>query len=182
LNNVITTPLQAHPSLRDVADSVKTLKNPPDLFLQPAQKRRSIRNRVVTEDSKDEIVTPSSSKLASVFPSTSDELDLDEIEHASSSLPNHNDDDAEFPLYGESTVIPTLKLHENIDFSRMFKTQAEQDTDRDENTFNTEIGEKLVIIEPIIVDFKADAVFAHGNDNDNNNDEEVEDNLVLQVE
>ena len=158
LNNSLKTPL-AHPSLRDIAATTKTLTNPPDLFLQPSQKRRNVRrNKEGFPDIIDgeegnvhgsEHVLPTppvSSKLIAVFPSTSDELDLEEveIEHASSTLPPDSDSDSF--LFGKSEIIPNLVLHENIDFSSLSQDAAGRIDEKD--------LESKLAIEPIFIEFK----------------------------
>ena len=166
----------AHPSLRDIAASNKALSNPPDLFLQPNQKRRSVRKRREIEDNlenvhvhdKDsdnvtEVPLTATTKLITVFPSTSDELDAEEveIEHAASTIQQTDSDSF---LFGTSKIIPNLVLHENIDFSALIDGDAEN-TNVAENTVNStreceEITEKelesKLAIEPIIVEFKLD--------------------------
>lgn len=92
----------------------------------------------------DTIIT---SKLISVFPTTSDELDFDEIEHAASSLVN--DDDSLDCLSGQSIIIPHLELHENIDFTPLLRESFEGSKEEEE------INE-LLNIEPIIIDFKTE--------------------------
>ena len=164
LNNSLN---RTHPSLREIAAETKTLSNPPDLFLQPLQKRRSVRIQskpeevdlkldenesvVIDENSTDENEThypcTISSKLVSVFPSTSDELDMEEIEHSAiehsaGSLSN----DSDSFLNGTSKIIPNLELHENLDFSSLIeppRKQPEQEVESDK-----------FVIESIIVDFK----------------------------
>lgn len=154
LNNSLKSPL-AHPSLKDITATTKTLTNPPDLFLQPIQKRRSIRNKKVEAVGKDNDVletTPSATtKLISVFPTTSDELDLEEaeIEHASSILP---DDDSDTFLFGTSKIIPNLVLHENLDFSILLP-HCEQSEVKGEQISEKDLESRLVI-EPIIIEFK----------------------------
>lgn len=151
LNNFTSTPLE-HPSFKDIAATAKTLHNPPDLFLQPPQKRRSIRHQTIAKEAEkvdiktaakketlnspqnDSIIT---SKLVSVFPSTSDELDVEEIEHAASAVV---DEDSLDSLSGPSKIIPNLELHENIDFSALISDVSI-------------VEEKAPSIEPIIVEF-----------------------------
>lgn len=152
LNNSLKSPL-AHPSLKDITATTKTLTNPPDLFLQPVQKRRSIRtnNKEVEEDRRSTDVleiAPASTKLIAVFPTTSDELDLEEaeIEHASSTLPEESDSDTF--LFGTSKIIPNLVLHENMDFSILLPHKEEE-----QQIDETDLESRLVI-EPIIIEFK----------------------------
>jgi len=141
LNN--STPLAQHPSLKEIAAITKNLTNPPDLFLQPLQKRRSIRKSAANK-LKEETVT--TSKLVVVFPTTSDELDLEEIEHAASSLVD--DDDSINFLSGTSKIIPNLELHENLDFSPWLLCGAAGEIDENKNE------ELEIVIDPIIVEFK----------------------------
>lgn len=94
---------------------------------------------------KEETVT--TSKLVVVFPTTSDELDLEEIEHAASSLVN--DDDSLNCLSGTSKIIPNLELHENLDFSNLISCNNTND-----NNIDIVNEESTIVIEPIIVEFK----------------------------
>lgn len=158
--SLLSLPL-AHPSIKEIAATAETLSNPPDLFLQPLQKRRSIRHRPEKSDNEEEDIVKTdknitnntiTSKLVVVFPTTSDELDddLDEIEHAASSLVN-DDEDANTFLFGPSKIIPNLELHENLDFSSLLDRAIENV----ENNIK-KAAESVIIIEPIIVDFKLD--------------------------
>lgn len=174
LNNVITTPLP-NPTLRDITNSAKSLNNPPDLFLQPKQKRRSIRQKSDDKESINEIANDilinsnsnsnfNTSKLISVFPSTSDEIDFEEIEHASSLLLN-----SDTFLFGPSKIIPNLDLHGNLDFTPLLNNTRTLDNINNNNT-NKEIESNTVIIsrddevednnkiviEEIYVDFKVE--------------------------
>lgn len=145
LNN--STPLAQHPSLKEIAATTKTLTNPPDLFLQPLQKRRSIRKSVENK-AKDEIAN-TTSKLVAVFPTTSDELDFEEIEHAASSLVD--DGDSLNFLSGTSKIIPNLELHENLDFSNLISCASKSVV---ETVIHDNEEESVIVIEPIIVEFK----------------------------
>ena len=157
LNNSLKTPL-AHPSLRDIAATTNTLNNPPDLFLQPSQKKRNVRNskeKALNENVHDtepviSPVAPASSKLITVFPSTSDELDLEEveIEQAAGNLPN-----SDSFLFGASKIIPNLVLHENMDFSSLLQ-DSEAETEATEKETNGKDLETKLDIEPIIIEFK----------------------------
>ena len=172
LNNVITTPLP-NPTLRDITNSVKSLNNPPDLFLQPKQKRRSIRHKSDDKGSINGIDNNNlinsninTSKLVSVFPSTSDEIDPEEIEHPSSILL-----DSDTFLFGPSKIIPNLELHENLDFTPLLKNASTLGLDNKKNkNTDKEIENNAVIIsrddevddnnkiviEEIYVDFKVE--------------------------
>ena len=125
------------------------------MFIQPIQKRRSIRHKKEQENEKNfEGKLPViSTKLIDVFPTTSDELDPEEIEHAASSLVD--EDSLDF-LFGPSKIIPNLVLHENIDFSHLI------DGPTAVTVFNEEEG--TVVIEPIIIEFKIDEAIIHEND------------------
>lgn len=159
MNNSLKSPL-AHPSLKDITATTKTLSNPPDLFLQPSQKRRSIRNNTKKEPQRSEveetgknvlesIILPVTTKLITVFPTTSDELDLEEVdvEHPSSTLP---DTDSDTSLFGTSKIIPDLVLHENLDFSALLHKEDEQKS----IGINEKDLENKLVIEPIIIEFK----------------------------
>ena len=142
-NSLNRTPL-AHPSLKEIAATTKTLSNPPDLFLQPLQKRRSIQN-----DPKDRTETDTNkitSKLVVVFPTTSDELDFEEVEHSASALID-SEEEADIYLSGPSKVIPNLELHENLDFSALLERVV--------STCDV-ANDCTVVIEPILVEFKLD--------------------------
>lgn len=88
------------------------------------------------------------SKLIDVFPKNSDELDLEEIEHASSLT--INDDSSDY-LFGSSKIIPNLELHENIDFTPLLE---KNNTLKSKDEAETNFQENELIIEPIIIEFK----------------------------
>lgn len=147
LNNSLNRTPLAHPSLREIATTAKTLSNPPDLFLQPLKKRRSVRNESgKAQDQPETDTSKITSKLVAVFPTTSDELDWDEIEHAAGALIDE-EEEAESFLSGPSKIIPNLELHENLDFSGLLERV----------TCNNEEEEEVkIVVEPILVDFKLD--------------------------
>lgn len=129
LKQVLSTPIPStHPILRDITNSAKALKNPPDLFpatntikrsrrlqrkaaaVKEELKQVKVKEAEVTEvvDNDDDLIP---SKLATtVFPA--DPEDQREIEHAISKLVD--DEDAE-ELKGPSKIIPELKdLSKNL--------------------------------------------------------------------
>lgn len=178
LNNSLNlTPPLAHPTLKNIAVTTKTLTNPPDLFLQPQQKRRSVRHAKLNNNEKGSDITspiqeqnhhqssPQSqhnhlqihvqptTKLVTVFPSTSDDLDSEELEIEKPAggvvVCDDGDDncgDSINSLSGTSTIIPNLELHEKLDFTRILSIVAEGVAIEEET-------EKEINIEPVFIDF-----------------------------
>lgn len=160
-----------HPILKEIiSNSTVSPSNHLDSLIQPLQKRRNVHIPKVVTDIESEIECCSSAsrtKLVTVFPTTSDELDLDEIElfseesgllyeaeatreaeveHPAGSLYNRDYDDDEDSIHrlsGTSKIIPNLNFNENIDFTSLVRSGREEQEDLCDN----------VVIDAIYVDF-----------------------------